>query len=334
MQKPYPKISVIIPTLNEEKSLPKCLKSVVSQTYPREKIELLIIDDGSTDNTVPLAKKFGARIIYNGSHHIERGKSIGLANAKGELIFFIDADNRLTSNKWFKDAVEIFRNHKEVVGIESWKYKYSKKDSLINRYCALFGVNDPLGFYLGKAGFLMATQNHWRDKKTLVEEFKGYFLTRFSTKNLALIGSNGYMTKRKLLLKTDWKPYLFHLDSAYDLVSQGYNTFARLKYEVEHDFANSFKEMIQKNKRNTDLFLIYQDKRRFKYDSSLFLKIWIFLIMISFLIPLKDSFLGFIKRKDYAWFLHPLICFSVILVDIYSLFEFYLFKQFRRLKNK
>lgn len=331
MKKGRTTISVIIPTYNEERLLPRCLKSVTSQHYPRKDIEIIVVDDGSTDRTKEIAKKFGAKIIHNGTHHIERGKSIGLKNARGTYIFFIDADNALTTPYWFRDAIGIFQKHQEVTGIESFRYRYKKDDSLVNRYCALFGINDPLTFYLGKGGFLPATAAVWQDTTTRVADFKGYFLARFTPENMAVIGSNGYMTKRALLMTTDWDPYLFHLDSAYDLVKAGHGTFARIKYDIEHDFAGSVSQMLTKIKRNAELFLQYQDIRRYKYHTSVWMKARTVLIMGTIIVPTIDALKGYRAIHDPAWFLHPVLCVLVLFVDMAVFLRFYMAQVFKRL---
>ena len=70
----YPTISIVIPTYNEEINIERCLSSIIRQNYPSQKIELIVVDDDSTDNTINIAKKFGAKILHNGKKNIEIGK--------------------------------------------------------------------------------------------------------------------------------------------------------------------------------------------------------------------------------------------------------------------
>jgi glycosyltransferase involved in cell wall biosynthesis len=102
----YPYISVIIPVYNGEQRLPKCLDSIKQQDYPQDKIEIIIVDDDSTDNTVAMARnQYGCLIVQNGAHDPERGKSIGIENAKGEYLLFIDDDNIMPHKSWLKKMV-------------------------------------------------------------------------------------------------------------------------------------------------------------------------------------------------------------------------------------
>ena len=97
-------ISVIIPTYNRASVLHKAVDSVLAQTY--KDFELIIVDDGSTDNTKKVVKRYkDMRIcyIYNDSenHGPSAARNIGINAAKGEYISFDDSDD-----EWSKDKLE------------------------------------------------------------------------------------------------------------------------------------------------------------------------------------------------------------------------------------
>ena len=92
-------ISVILPVYNCEKWVERCIKSVLNQTY--KNIELIIINDGSTDNSLEICKKYqkdNVIIINKENSGVSKTRNIGLEKAKGEYIFFIDADDYIKSN--------------------------------------------------------------------------------------------------------------------------------------------------------------------------------------------------------------------------------------------
>lgn len=84
-------LSIIIPTYNEERDVQECLNSLKKQIY--KKFEIIIVDDGSTDKTIEIVKKFKDVKIIKGEH---RGpgfsRNIGAKNAQGEILVFVDAD--------------------------------------------------------------------------------------------------------------------------------------------------------------------------------------------------------------------------------------------------
>lgn len=81
-------ISIIIPTLNEEKYLPLLLESIKNQSF--KDYEIIVADAGSIDNTKKIAKKYGARVVKGGMPGV--GRNSGAKIAKGEYIFFLDSD--------------------------------------------------------------------------------------------------------------------------------------------------------------------------------------------------------------------------------------------------
>ena len=98
MSLPY--FSVIIPTLNEEKFLPKLLKDLEKQIF--NDFEVLIIDGGSTDGTLftieKFKKKLEIRILQLNKKSVSFQRNYGAKRAKGKFLVFLDADTRITSS--------------------------------------------------------------------------------------------------------------------------------------------------------------------------------------------------------------------------------------------
>lgn len=94
--KEFPTISVIIPVYNTEKYLENCLKSVVNQSY--KNLEIIIVNDGSTDNSLKICKEFAAinsriQIISKGNGGISSARNLGLEKCSGDYVSFIDSDD-------------------------------------------------------------------------------------------------------------------------------------------------------------------------------------------------------------------------------------------------
>lgn len=92
-------ITIIINVYNGEKFINKCIDSIINQTY--KKIEILIINDGSTDNTLKIIKKYRdkrIRIITTKNKGLSMSRNIGIENAKGEYLYFIDSDDYIEPN--------------------------------------------------------------------------------------------------------------------------------------------------------------------------------------------------------------------------------------------
>ncbi len=85
------KVSIIIPARNEEKYLPSCLESISNLNYPKKDIEVIVVDNGSTDNTREIAKSCGATVLCDDSLNVSGLRSLGVAKSTGEIIAFVDA---------------------------------------------------------------------------------------------------------------------------------------------------------------------------------------------------------------------------------------------------
>jgi glycosyltransferase involved in cell wall biosynthesis len=95
--KKYPFVSVIIPTLNEEKYIEATLLSIRNQDY-RGKYEIIVVDSNSKDRTVKVARKYANKVVVTKRRGIAVGRNIGARVAKGEILLFVDADTILLPN--------------------------------------------------------------------------------------------------------------------------------------------------------------------------------------------------------------------------------------------
>ena len=102
-------ISVIVPVYNTVKYLDKCIQSILSQTYTD--FELLLIDDGSTDSSGAICDRYAVqdsrvRVFHKENGGVSSARNIGLDNARGEWVAFVDSDDLFTNN-----ALNIFKEH-------------------------------------------------------------------------------------------------------------------------------------------------------------------------------------------------------------------------------
>ena len=111
-----PKVTVLIPAYNEEDSIERTIKSVSASNYPRNKFEILVIDDGSKDKTLEIAKRFETKgSVVKVFHKQNGGKgtalNYGIKKAKGEIIFTMDADTSVPPES-LKNMVRYFKDEK------------------------------------------------------------------------------------------------------------------------------------------------------------------------------------------------------------------------------
>ncbi|OGK30467.1 hypothetical protein A3F29_00490 [Candidatus Roizmanbacteria bacterium RIFCSPHIGHO2_12_FULL_33_9] len=320
-----PKISIVIVTYNNERTISKCVQYIESQNYPKDRIEYLNIDGGSTDSTEKILRNHSFRIVKSPiPHNAEAQRAIGVKEAKNNLIVSIDADNYLPSSLWLRQMVQPFVDNKEVIYAGTLYYAYSKDDSILNRYCALFGGLDPVVFYIGKPDRLSYLYKEWT--KDIIKETSGYYLVKFTSETLPTVGCNGVVYKRDVLLgyaKINPNEF-FHIDVFADLIKKGFITFAIIKNDVYHDTAISLFVLMKKRIHFLTTYFLNSGsvKRRYLIYNPKFLenriRLGLFILYTVTLIkPFIDSIRGYIKIRDSAWFLHPLICW--IFLSTYSI---------------
>ena len=104
-----PFVSVIIPVLDRADELSRCLESISGIRYPKDKLELIVVDDGSTDNSPEVARSFGALVLESGGKGMGPAfaRNLGSKEARGEILAFIDSDC-IASPEWLEELVGLF----------------------------------------------------------------------------------------------------------------------------------------------------------------------------------------------------------------------------------
>lgn len=125
-----PVISIIIPTLNAEKTIELCLKAILNLKYPKDKIELIVVDNGSTDRTLEIAKGYGVNTIVKPGINISGLRNLGVDVAKGDIYAFIDSDC-IVCEDWLNNALIHLDN--EGVGAAGCDYDIPDNASWIEK---------------------------------------------------------------------------------------------------------------------------------------------------------------------------------------------------------
>lgn len=109
-----PKISVIVPTFNEEKSIVTCLESLNNQSFPRDDYEIIVVDGNSKDRTRELAEPLADQVFIQTSKKVGGARNDGARAASADIIATTDADCLIPPN-WLAVIHEIFENRDDIV---------------------------------------------------------------------------------------------------------------------------------------------------------------------------------------------------------------------------
>lgn len=128
MQKLYKLVSIIIPCFNAQRWLSEAIDSCLQQTYPQ--IEIIVIDDASTDNSLEIIESYGDRVIWESLAENKGGcyaRNRGFAISKGKYIQFLDADDYIFPEKIARQ-VDFFEATKADVVYGDWRHQIHLPD--------------------------------------------------------------------------------------------------------------------------------------------------------------------------------------------------------------
>jgi len=197
-----PKVSIIIATLNNEKTIGECLKSIFELNYPKELLEVIVVDGDSNDATVKIAKNYSAKIIIKQAN-APSAYNYAMNYVEGEILGTIDADAKV-EKEWLNKLIVHLKDPK-VAGvsgtIETWN-----NESMLPR-CIGYDLKYRYNRIKNEAN-RVATMNLLL-KKNIVQEVGGFdenLATQYDTDLGVRITSKGY----KIILEPQAKCYHFN----------------------------------------------------------------------------------------------------------------------------
>lgn len=105
----YPFVSFVIPCLNAERTLDCCLDSIFKVDYPKEKYEVTVVDNGSSDGTVGIVKQYDVRYFVCPRLTIAALRNYGVYNSTGKVLAFLDSDCVIQKD-WLMNALKILKD--------------------------------------------------------------------------------------------------------------------------------------------------------------------------------------------------------------------------------
>ena len=308
-----PRISVIIPTLNVEAILDNCLAAIARQTYPREKIEIILADAHSTDRTREIGKKYGAVILDDNGKNMEEGKRLALRHATGEYIVFVDSDNEITHADYFALAVSALAVNPQALGVEGYYLPSPRMSSFCAYLTHRLHISDPICWLMSANPQLVARTGEterWR----LPDGTCSYPL-----------GANGFVYRRADLesVQADEKFQDTHI--ALFLMKNGKREWLRMRGRgVHHYFVQTWWEFVKKRRRATVHFLRVQAEMPVNWmKEKPPVPLWLAAVYcVTFFGPLWHTLRGLICDRDWRWGWHLLACPASVLGNVWGVLTY------------
>ena len=260
-------VSFVIPTLNSAKTLGECLDAILAQDYPRDGYEIVVADAGSSDDTRRIAASRGVDVICDNPLKTgEAGKTAGILASHGEFIALVDSDNILPSRDWLAKMMAPFADD-TIFASEPIRYSARPDDPSLTRYFAELGMNDPVCLFVGNYDRYSSVTGKWTGLDVPCEKRDGYLRLTLGDK-VPTIGANGFIFRRRILDRVDWRPYFFDIDVAALAAARGCGAVAKVDTSIVHLYCARFGDFVRKQRRRIRDFLFFAKSKERTYPWS------------------------------------------------------------------
>ena len=293
----YPKISIILPTLNAGALIENCLASIASQTYPRDRIEILLADAFSKDATRDIAKRHGAIVLDDHGNNMEEGKRLALGHATGDFIVFVDADNELTHADYLELAVRALERNPQALGVESYYLPSAKMSSFCRYVTARLHISDVLSWLMSRNPVLVAREGEI-ERWTLPGASCSYPL-----------GANGFVFRRADLESVQGEEHFQDTHIPLHLMQRGQREWLRVRGRgVHHYYVQTCWGFVKKRRRAIAHYFRVRDQTPVNWmKEKPPVPIWLAgLYCVTGFGPLWHALRGWRRDGDAAWLWHLL----------------------------
>lgn len=223
--KKEPLISVIVPVYNTEKYLPRCLDSILSQSFTD--FELILIDDGSKDGSGVICNAYASkddriRVFHKENGGVSSARNLGIDNSKGEWLYFADSDDELLPNG-LQTLVNCIDNDVDVVmgGYEKFNEEGDLLESVQDRAVVTLDKKKSLSsLYHGHTMFYSALSYTWLRlfRKKIIDYHRIRFDETLSNKEDTLFITE-YLCKSNGVTRFDTTPVYWYFWRQYSAMS-------------------------------------------------------------------------------------------------------------------
>ncbi|MBV8529862.1 MAG: glycosyltransferase, partial [Candidatus Eremiobacteraeota bacterium] len=296
--------SLILPTLNEEARLGALLDSIARQRYPGDCVELLVADGGSTDATIAIARKHGARVFHNPIRRAEPGAGMLMERATGDVAVLLAADNVLFGEDFLARLARPFADPAITAAFPS--LVSTAQDGATARYFNAF--SDPFNHFIyGRATSPASYHRTYRIKRR-TDDYVVYDFAAGPRPLIALAQAFAIRLPYRKPPNTDEDdvaPVEMLLDAGAEIA---FVEGAALEHHTVRDVGDALRKFGARFRaRLTDAGMPLWSRMRTRsgaYRSRAYL--WPF-YSVSFVFPAMAAVYGLIRDRRREWLYHPFV---------------------------
>lgn len=162
-------VSVIVPVRNDAERLARCLAALAANGYPADRLEVIVVDNGSTDGSADRARRTGARVVIRRDARVGALRNEAAAISRGDVLAFVDADHEVDSS-WLSTAVELLED--AAVGAVGAPYRAPAGATWVQQWYDTFRDHRP-----GRHETAWLGSGNMAIKKTLFDRLGGFDTT-------------------------------------------------------------------------------------------------------------------------------------------------------------
>ena len=293
-----PHVTFVLPTLDEAGRLASCLGSIRAQSYPQERVTIMVADGGSTDGTVEIARRFGCHLIDADGLLAEAAKERALRSLDDDcqLVAMIDADNTLIGTGWLRTVVGALERYPNALGFESF-YQLAPDDPPLNRYLTgLLQISDPWARAVAR-------------RPRLVEQLDdGLQVLELPSDGAYPTGANGFVFRCHLIDDLGAGP--FHEATFFpQLIRAGQRILLKHpEAQVHHAYVAGWRDFQRKKQRVAMHYLLRREETVGQWDAALPLsrRLLAMAYCVSLIGPAVEGAKNAVRDCRPEWLLHPL----------------------------
>ncbi len=311
-----PILSIVTPTYNASTQLDRYFRSIEIQTVSPNKYEILIIDGGSTDDTIAIAKKHHATIVHNPKKLAEPGVALGFEKAKGEFIMILATDNIFVEANAFEKILSVFSNS-DISSVFP-KHDSEKADTIFSRYVNTF--TDPFTHFVYQNA---ANARTFYKIYPMILHTDLYDLYDYKKGNsYPLIALAQGFTIRKKDMPKRYEEKHDDVLTVYSLIDQGKTIAYAHGISMYHYTIGGFSDFVRKTKRAVENAMVRANSGISKRNHYLtprqqIMQYLFFPYSFSIIAPLTVSLYNVLISGNSVWLFHtPISWISALILAI------------------
>lgn len=317
-----PVLTIVTPTYNAASYLNRYFTSLEKQTIDPEFVEILIVDGGSSDETLAIAKKHHVRIVHNPKKLAEPGVALGFEEARSELIMILAVDNIFKDSFALEKIAGIFKDSSITAAFP--KHDTAPEDSLYSRYFNTF--TDPYTHFVYGAASNARTFSSLY--KTIIHTDIYDVYDYKSAKSYPLIALAQGFTIRKNAITKRIDDRFDDVLTVYSLIEHGKRIAYVYGVSLYHYTVADFSDFVKKQKRAVENALVRGNSGISQRDKYLtgwqkMKRYLYFPYALTIVLPLLVSVIQAIRTGERVWLWHWYMSFISAIILLFTIAVIY-----------